>query len=164
MSTSLQAPPAPPLIQAKRVPVWLVFRDLLLTVIAWIAIIQSMRYGLHLLYDYLTPPTFELTHAKAPHILEIWDPLKGFVFDAACLVTWLAFWAFYGTTRFRTKPVPSQPAPLPITEHAHSLGVKPDDLSRWRTYRIAVVVFDADHQIAGVSRRDFASTVASATG
>ena len=82
MNTSLRVPPSPPLIQAKRVPIWLAIRDLVLTAIAWIAIIQSMRYGLYLLYDYFTPPAFELTHAKAPHILEIWDPLKGFVLDA----------------------------------------------------------------------------------
>ena len=164
MNSCLQVPPAPPLIQAKRVPPWLLFRDLLLTVVAWIAIIQSMRYGLYLLYDYLTPPMFEVTHAKVPRLLEMWTPLKGFVLDALVLVIWLAFWAFYGTRRFRTKPATPQPAPLPITEHANYLGVKPNELARWRTYCVAVVEFDVDNRIIAVSRRDLASTVATATG
>jgi poly-beta-1,6-N-acetyl-D-glucosamine biosynthesis protein PgaD len=162
MNTRLHAR-ATPLILSRQVPRWLIVRDLLLTVAAWLVIAQSMRYVFHLLYDYLSAPIFKLTHTKAPMLVEVWTPLKAFVLVAVFLVIWLAVWAFYGTTRLR-KARSSQPVPLPISEHANYLGLKPDELSRWRTYRIAVVAFDADNRIAGVSRRDLASTVATATG
>jgi poly-beta-1,6-N-acetyl-D-glucosamine biosynthesis protein PgaD len=161
MNTSLQARPAP-LIRAKRVPFWLLFRDLLLTAVAWIAIAQSMRQGLYLLYDYFSAPVFTLTRARAPDLLEIWNRLNGFVWASVCLVIWLAAWAFYGHTRLSAARVAPQPAPLPITEHAKYLGVKPDELARWKTYRIAVVVFDADNQVVSVSRHDHASAIGAA--
>jgi len=162
MNTRLH-PRATPLILSRQVPRWLIVRDLLLTVSAWLVIVQSMRYVFDLLYDYLSAPIFKLTRTRVPTLLEIWTPLKSFVLVAVFLVIWLAVWAFYGTTRLR-KARSSQPAPLPISEHANYLGLKPDELARWRTYRIAVVNFDADNRIAGVSRRDLASTVATATG
>ena len=160
----MKHPREAPLIYAKRVPRWTIARDISITVAAWICIAQFMPYTTYLVYDYLSAPIFKLTRTKPPTAHEVWDPIRGFVLVAAFMVVWIAFWAFYGARRFRRKPVPPQPAPLPISEHANYLGVKPDELARWRTYRIAVVVFDADNRIAGVSRRDFASTVASATG
>jgi len=156
--------PSTPLIQAKRVPPWLVVRDLALTVIAWLAIVQSMREGIYLLIDYVGPPMFELTHAKVPNALDLWAPLRGFVLVALSLVIWLVFWAVRGTRRIRKARVVSQPAPLSIREHARYLSLKEDDLARWRTYRIAVVSFDSDSRIADVSRQDLAPTVARATG
>ena len=154
---------APPLIHAKRVPPWIVLRDLVLTAIAWIVIVQSMRQGFYLLYDYFSPPMFELTRAKFPQFLDLWNPLKGFVLDAVLLVIWLSFWAFYGTRRFRTKPATSQPSPLPIGEHATYLGVKEADISVWKMYRIAVVHFNADNNIVSVSRQELPSAVRTAT-
>src|SRR5689334_13377842 len=111
MKADMQAPLAP-LIQAKRVPLWLVFRDFALTAIAWLAIAQSMRQGIYLLIDYVSPPVFELTHAKVPNVLDLWTPLRSFVLVAFCLVVWLLFWAVRGTRRIRTGQVVSQPAPL----------------------------------------------------
>ena len=160
MNTRLHAPP---LIQAKRVPPWIVFRDLVLTAIAWIVIVQSMRYGFYLLYDYFSPPMFELTRAKFPQFLDLWNPLKGFVLDAVLLVIWLAFWAFYGTRRFRTKLPTPQPSPLPISEHARYLAMKEADLAVWKTYRIAAVHFNADNKIVSVSRQEMPSAVRTAT-
>ena len=160
MSTHLHIPP---LLRAKRVPPWIVFRDLVLTAIAWIVILQSMRQGFYLLYDYFSPPAFELTRAKLPPFLEIWNPLKGFVLDAVLLVIWLAFWAFYGTRRFRTKPPTPQPSPLPISEHARYLGVDEADVAVWKTYRIAVVHFNANNKIVSISREETVSAVRTAT-
>ena len=162
MNASSELRPAPPLIEAKRVPLGLVFRDLLLTAVAWIAIIQSMRYGFFLIYDYLSRPIFELTHAKAPNLLELWSPLRAFVFIAFCLVIWLGFWAFYGTWRLRAQPLTPQPVPLHIREHANYLGVKEEELAQWRTYRIATIAFTRDNRLAGVSPLDFMATVAAA--
>ena len=162
MNTGLHARTTP-LILSRHIPRWLIVRDLLLTVAAWLVIAQSMRYVFHLLYDYLSAPMFKLTHTKAPTLVEVWTPLRAFVLVAVFLMIWLAVWAFYGNRRLR-KARSSQPAPLPINEHANYLGLKPDELERWRTYRIAVVTFDADNRIAEVSRRVLASTVATAAG
>ena len=164
MKSRLHAPPAPPLIQAKGVPPWLVVRDLVLTAIAWLAIIQSMRLGIYLLYDYFSPPIFEVTRAALPHFLEIWNPLKGFVLGAVCLVIWLAFWALYGTRRFRAKPPAPQPTPLSLKEHTHYFGVNEQELARWRSYRIAMVAFNTDHRVAGVSQLESAPAIAVASG
>ena len=160
MNTGLHAPP---LIHGRRVPPWIVFRDLMLTAIAWIVIVQSVRQGFYLLYDYFSPPMFEFTRAKMPHFLEIWNPLKGFVLDALLLIIWLAFWAIYGTRRFRTKPPTPQPSPLPLREHARYLEMKEADLAAWRRYRIAVVLFDNQNKIVDVSRQDLATKVATGT-
>ncbi|HWY68336.1 MAG TPA: PgaD family protein [Terriglobales bacterium] len=163
MNANVHVPPAPPLIQAKRLPAWLVFRDILLTVVAWIAIAQSMRYGLYLFYDYFSPPVFSLTHVKPVHVVDIWNPLSEFLLAAICLAAWLAFWAFRGTRRLRQKREAPQPIPLPTSEHAHYFGMKSEELALWKTYRIAIVTFNADNHIAGVLRRDLESTVATAS-
>jgi poly-beta-1,6-N-acetyl-D-glucosamine biosynthesis protein PgaD len=162
MNDILQVPPAP-LIRAKRVPPWLVARDVLLTAAAWLAIAQSMRHGLHLLYDYFSHPIFELSHAIPLDVLELWNLLKGFVLIAVCLVLWLAFWAFDGTKRLRAARRISQPAPLLINEHAKYVGVKEDELARWKAYRIATVAFDTHDRIARVSPQDPMSPVGTAT-
>jgi poly-beta-1,6-N-acetyl-D-glucosamine biosynthesis protein PgaD len=116
------------------------------------------------LYDYFTPPFFQLTHASAPHLLHIWNPLSIFLLIAACCVVWLGFWALVNTKRFKKAHVAAQPAALEISEHANHLGLNQEEIERWRTYRIAVVHFDADSRIANVSQYDVASAKAVATG
>ena len=160
---SLQAS-APPLIRVKRVPFWLVCRDLLLTAIAWIAIAQSVRQCFYLFYDYFTPPFFRLTHSSAPRLLHIWNPLRIFLLIAACCVAWLGFWALVNTKRFKKTHVAAQPAALEISEHANHLGLNQEEIERWRTYRIAVVHFDPDSRITDVSQYDLAFAKAAATG
>ena len=121
-----------------------------------------MQFGLHVLYDYFSHPLFELTHTKVPHVLEIWNPLRGFVFSALLLMAWLFFWAFHGSRRSRAKPLAQQPAPLRVSEHANHLGVKEEELAQWRTYRIAIVAFSEDNRLARVSQLDSIGTAAAA--
>lgn len=163
MNRSLQVSQSP-LIRVKRVPFWLWCRDLLLTAIAWIAIVQSMRQGIYLLYDYFAPPFFQFTHASAPRFVDIWNPLSLFLFIAAGFVLWLVFWAFVNTRRFRKVQAAAQPPPLEIGDHAKHLGLKQEEIEQWRTYRIAVVHFDSDSQISSVLRYDLASTKSETTG
>ena len=164
MSNALQVPAPPPLIRARRVPTWLLVRDLVLTAIAWLAILQSMRDGLYLLYDFVTPPRFEFTHARLPHWIEMWHPLSWFVLLAIWTIIWLVFWSFHGTRQFRTKPAVPQPAALTTSQHAALMGVKEEDLARWKSYRIAVVTFDSSKQITSVSRRDLESRLSAVSG
>lgn len=152
-----------PLIYAKNVPLWHVLRDLLLTVAAWLAIAQSMRNGFYLLYDYLSPPVFVLTHARVPNLFEMWNALRSFFFVAALLVVWLIFWALYGTKRSRTKQMPPQPRAVSLSEQAKYLGIRDEELVRRRAFRISVIAFNAENQIVDVSSQGIESAIGTAS-
>ena len=160
----MRNPREAPLIYAKRVPRWTIVRDIFVTVAAWICILHFMPYTTYLVYDYVSAPIFKLTRTSPPAWFDIWYSIRGFVLLSAFMVVWIAFWGFFGARRARTERPAPQPAPLSIAEHAEAMGVTEDELLRWKTYRISVVVFDNENKIADVLSQDLAATVAKAAG
>jgi hypothetical protein len=148
--TRPRPPVVPPIIRSP-VPVWILARDILLTIGAWLVIVFSLREALYLVYDYFRAPIFQLTTASAPDWVGIWQRLRGFILLACGLVSWIAFWAFDQRARLRATSSP-QPAPLDDGSLAASTGLTPADLPPWRSAKVQTVDLDLTRKI--LSRTD----------
>jgi hypothetical protein len=130
-----------PIIRS-RVPRWMLARDVLLTLGAWMIIAYFFHEGIARAYDYFSPPMFQLTRMSPPDWAYRWEKLRGFIAASAVLVLWIAFWAFDSRTRMRATSSP-QPAPLDAAEYARRVGLKVGDLEVWRTAKIQTADIDA---------------------
>ena len=135
----------PPIIRS-RVPPWMVARDVVLTIGAWLVIAYFFHEGFARAYDYFSPPMFVLTRMSPPDWAYRWEKLRGFVAAASGLVLWIAFWAFDSRTRLRAGSSP-QPAPLEAAAHARVVGLTAGDLELWRFARVQTVDIDATLQV-----------------
>ena len=143
---SLVRPPVEPPIIRSRVPPWMVARDVLLTLGAWLVIAYFFRHGIARVFDYFSPPMFEFTRTSPADWAYRWEKLRLFVAVAAGLVSWIAFWAFDSRARMRSNSSP-QPAPLEADAHARQFGLTAGDLEAFRSARIQTVDIDADQQV-----------------
>ncbi len=143
-------PVEPPIIRT-RIPAWMLVRDVLLTLGAWLLIGFLLRKGLYLAYDYFRAPIFELTTATAPDWAEIWGRLRGFVLLAAGLVAWITFWALDSRARLQATHSP-QPAPLPDANLAEHFGLSKAELADVRLAKVQTVDIDPARHV--IMRRD----------
>jgi hypothetical protein len=130
-----------PIIRS-RVPRWMLARDVILTLGAWLIIAYFFHEGLARAYDYFSPPMFQLTRTSPPDWAYRWEKLRGFIAASAVLVLWIAFWAFDSRTRLRASSSP-QPAPLEAGEHASRVGLSAEGLDLWRSAKVQTVDIDA---------------------
>jgi poly-beta-1,6-N-acetyl-D-glucosamine biosynthesis protein PgaD len=137
--------PWPPLITSANVPWFIRARDWFLTLLAWLALAWSLRLGVWLLWDYVSHPVFELTWMKTLDWGEAWERISPFVCMIVALVTWIIFWGVKRRAQLRRTFDPRRlTPPLPLEEHATSLGLDPREIERWRQWRIVTVNFDGD--------------------
>ena len=142
------AHPWPPLICNAKVPRVIRVRDWFLTLLAWLGLAYLLRLGLLLIWDYFSSPIFELTRMKRPDWGMVWDRLSPFVYMSLAVVAWIIAWGAKRRRQIRRAFDPRQlTPPLPLEEHATSLGLDPREIERWRQWRIVTVDF-AGHRIA----------------
>jgi poly-beta-1,6-N-acetyl-D-glucosamine biosynthesis protein PgaD len=139
-------PPVEPPIIRTRLPPWILVRDVVLTLGAWLLIGYFLREGLYLAYDYFRAPIFELTTATAPDWGEMWTRLRGFALLAAALVTWLAFWALDSRARLQATHSPQPPA-LSDRSHAARVGLSEGELAARRLPKVQTVDIDPAGQV-----------------
>jgi hypothetical protein len=139
-------PPVEPPIIRSRVPPWMVARDVILTLGAWLIIAYFFHEGIARAFDYFSPPMFELTRTSPPDWAYRWEKLRGFIAASAVLVLWIAFWAFDSRARMRATSSP-QPASLEADAHARRVGLSAGDLDLWRSARIQTVDIDTTLQV-----------------
>jgi hypothetical protein len=143
-------PPVEPPIIRSRVPPWMLGRDVILTLGAWMVNAYFFHEGIARAYDYFSPPMFELTRTSPPDWAYRWEKLRAFFAVAAGLVVWITFWAFDSRTRLRASSSP-QPAPLDVDAHARHVGLTAGDLDLWRSAKIQTVDIDTTLQV--ISRK-----------
>jgi hypothetical protein len=143
--TGTRPPVERPIIRS-RVPPWMLARDVILTLGAWLLIAYFFHEGIARAIDYFSPPMFELTKTSPPDWAYRWAKLRGFLAAAAGLVIWIAFWAFDSRTRLRASASP-QPAPLDAGEHASRVGLTAADLDLRQSAKIQTVDIDATLQV-----------------
>jgi poly-beta-1,6-N-acetyl-D-glucosamine biosynthesis protein PgaD len=143
--------PWPPLIRSTRVPWFIRARDWSLTLLAWIALAFSLRLGVMFLWDYFSYPIFELTRMKGTDWQGALQRLSPFLYMILAVVGWIVAWGVGRRAQLRQTFDRRVTPPLPLEEHAASLGLDPREIERWRQWRVVTVRFDG-HRIATAQR------------
>jgi len=134
----------PPIINSDRISIWIRIRDILLTVGAWLIILATFHNLLWLIFDYLSDPIFELSHATGPQWQQIWQKVSRFFYIALGLVAWICFLAIIRRKIINaTKYIKTFPSSVEINELEAELGASPIDIERWHKLR-SVQVFVND--------------------
>jgi poly-beta-1,6-N-acetyl-D-glucosamine biosynthesis protein PgaD len=141
----------PPLIRSAQVPWFIRARDWSLTLLAWMALAFSLRLGALFLWDYFSHPVFELTHMSAAHWDAAWERLTPFLFMILAVVIWIVAWGVGRRAQLRQTFDRRIVPPLPLEEHAASLGLDPREIEEWRQCRIVTVEFDGNRIAAARS-------------
>jgi poly-beta-1,6-N-acetyl-D-glucosamine biosynthesis protein PgaD len=134
----------PPLIRSAQVPWFIRARDWFLTLLAWIALAFSLRLGLLFLWDYFSYPIFELTRMKAPDWNGALERLSPFLYMILGVVLWIVAWGVGRRAQLRRTFDRRVTPPLSLEEHATSLGLDPQEIERWRQWRVVTVHFEGN--------------------
>jgi poly-beta-1,6-N-acetyl-D-glucosamine biosynthesis protein PgaD len=134
--------PWPPIITDVRLPRYIIWRDRLLTIAAWLLLLT------------LASDLFVIVIARA---LELsgrsqtgpgaqwpiwWERLRPFAMVIALMAVWLVLWGLMSLRRVRIYRRMRLPASLTLAEEAAHAGCTEADLTAWRGLRIAVAHLD----------------------
>ena len=148
MKPPIPISPWPPVIESGKVPWFVRLRDIILTLLAWLALAHLLRQGLYLVWDYFSHPMFELTRTAPPDWPKILEFMWPFLTLILALVLWLTFW---GWTRrqYLCRTLDSRlPSALPLSEHATHFGHDAQTVEAWRLHRVVVVHVEAGNRIS----------------
>lgn len=146
---SLSSQRWPPIITGVRLPVLVIVRDVLLTLMAWCALGWLLRGPIYVAYDYLRHPIFELTTAQPLDVGLLLRRLRYFWMSSALLIVWLSLWAVIERRRLRAAMQSPQPPSLTIPEQAAQFGLAESAVQAARKFRITNVQFQENDAIAG---------------
>jgi len=132
----------PPIITDVRLPRYIIWRDRLLTIAAWLLLVALASDLLHL----VVARALELSGrsqtgpgAQWPILL---DRLRPFLEVIALMAVWLTLWGLISLRRIRIYRQMHLSASLTLAEEAAHAGCTEADLMAWRGLRIAVVDLD----------------------
>ena len=138
----------PPLIESRHsLPRWFLFRDVVLTLLAWAALAYLLRDAIAVGVDYLRFPLFELNITAPLDMALVWKRLRPYAEIIAMFLLWLLICAAIlrrNASWFRLR---RQPPALPLAQHAALLGLDASAVAHWQQQRIQVVYFNDDGQI-----------------
>ncbi|MEN9543997.1 MAG: hypothetical protein RLZZ598_830 [Pseudomonadota bacterium] len=140
----------PPLVGADHLPAWVRWRDVLLTLLAWLALLALLHHALDRLVDYFTEPYFEFTRFEAPDWQRFALKLRPFLISAGLLIGWMLLWALRRHRYLLTRGAQPAPTPLALTDHAAYWGLDAAEVATWRGLRLGVVGFNEQQRLSGV--------------
>jgi poly-beta-1,6-N-acetyl-D-glucosamine biosynthesis protein PgaD len=140
--------PWPPVLEGQRLP-WLIrLRDLVLTGMAWWALLWLLRDWLDLLSTQvlggLLPPGWEKGKVDLPLLM---SRLRFFLLIAAVIIGWLLLRALRDLNRIRAAGLVPQPPPLPLEEQAQRFDLNPETAAEARRHKVMNVWFRDDGTI-----------------
>lgn len=122
-------------------PRWILVRDFLLTVAAWVLLVFLLRDAIYLTFDYFGPAVFQGSVAEPPQIGLLWDRLTPFIVLSAGLVFLLCVWALVNRGRLLPRSFPTPPPELTLAEHAAKMGIEEKRVRHARHFKITRVSF-----------------------
>jgi len=135
--------PWPPLnTQAKRSRVVL-WRDRLLTVLAWLALGYLARDVGRFALDEVRELLGYDRGAPPADLAVMWNRVAPYLVVVVILAEWLALWALTTLHRERRAQTRPQPAALTLAEAAARAGTTEQELQMWRSLQLAVAHVDA---------------------
>jgi poly-beta-1,6-N-acetyl-D-glucosamine biosynthesis protein PgaD len=142
----------PPLIESHHsLPGWFLFRDVVLTLLAWAVLAYLLLDAIAVGVDYLQSPRLGLDTTKLPDMGLVWQRLRPYAEIIAVFLLWLLICAAIlrrNASWFRLKRAP---AVLPLAQHAALLGLDASAVAHWQQQRIQVVYFTEDGQISSAT-------------
>ena len=148
----LLAPPThwPPRIPRTQASWWKRLRDLVLTLLAWLAYLWILREPVIACIGWLSPTL----GARLEQVIEVAFTLNLWPYPwiAAGLVTWIALWGVRHRRRLQQQASGDHdvPALLPEAQFA-TAGVPGSELSVWRGARCLHVQYDTEGRITGAT-------------
>jgi len=143
--------PWPPMIGTAHQPAWIRVRDVLLTVLAWLALGWMLATPLALAWDFFfVGPVFAFSRHEAVDWRGKWLLLRPFATAAALLVVWILFWALLHTRALAARSAQPAPVPLAVADHAARWDLEPQDVQTWRAPKVALARFNGAQQLCGV--------------
>jgi hypothetical protein len=131
--------PWPPLITAAAQPRWMVWRDRLLTLGAWLLLALLCRNALITISGEVMQSLGLAENVPAPDFHEHMRRMQPYWVAVGLLLLWVGTWAMVWVLRRRlTRPAP-MPEPLDPPSEAARHGADPAALLAWRDMRIAIV-------------------------
>ena len=139
----------PPLIESHHsLPGWFLFRDVVLTLLAWAALAYLLRDAIAVGVDYLRFPLFELNTTVPLDMALVWTRLRPYAEIIAMVLVWLLICAAILRRNASSFRLRRQPPALPLAQHATLLGLDASDVAHWQQQRIQVVYFTENGQIS----------------
>lgn len=143
--------PWPPMIGTAHQPAWIRVRDVLLTLLAWVALGWMLATPLALAWDFLfIEPVFTLTRHDPIDWHAKWQLLRPFVAAAGMLVVWVLVWALLRTRPLAARTAQPPPAPLPLADHAARWRLEAQAVATWHAPKVALARFDNAQQLRAV--------------
>ena len=140
--TLLQSVRWPPIITDVTLPRYIVWRDRLMTLAAWVLLLVLVSDLFRLV---AAGPLEMLGHPQSGHGEKWtvwWERLRPFVQVILLMAAWLFLWGLISLRRVRIYRQMRVPAPLTLAEEAAHAGCTEADLLAWRDLRIAVAHLD----------------------
>jgi poly-beta-1,6-N-acetyl-D-glucosamine biosynthesis protein PgaD len=132
-------------------PAWIGVRDVLLTVLAWLALGWMLATPLALAWDFFfVNPVFALSRHEPVDWRGKWLLLRPFAIAAALLVVWILFWALLRARALGARIAQPPPTSLALADHAARWGLEPQAVQTWRAHKVALARFDDAQQICAV--------------
>lgn len=126
-------------------------RDVLLTLLAWLALGWMMAAPLALAWDFFfIDPVFALSRHEPVDWRAKWQLLRPFAIAAALLVVWILFWALLRARALAARSAQPPPAPLALADHAARWGLEPQAVQTWRAPQVTLARFNDAQQLCAV--------------
>jgi poly-beta-1,6-N-acetyl-D-glucosamine biosynthesis protein PgaD len=143
--------PWPPMIGTAHQPAWIRVRDVLLTVLAWLALGWMLATPLALAWDFFfVGPVFAFSRHEPVDWRGKWLLLRPFAIAAALLVVWILFWALLRTRALAARSAQPAPASLALADHAARWALEPQAVQTWRAPKVALARFDDAQRLVAV--------------
>jgi hypothetical protein len=132
----------PPIITDVELPRYIVWRDRLLTTVAWLLLLALAGDLFLLIIDHALEPLGRPKTGPDAQLAFWWQRLQPFMAVIALMTAWLILWGLMSLRRIRIYPRMRLPSSLTLAEEAAHAGCTEADLAAWRGLRIAVAHLD----------------------
>ena len=137
----------PPLLADAKLPRYVFWRDVLLTVGAWLLLYWLTRRGLMAIWLGLSDVSGHPRPGSEADWTVWWARLRFYMVAVSLLAIWLAIWGRVSRRRIRRYHSMPTLVPLSLAEEAVRAACSEADLSVWRDLKSAVVHFDTSDRM-----------------
>jgi poly-beta-1,6-N-acetyl-D-glucosamine biosynthesis protein PgaD len=137
----------PPLLADAKLPRHVVWRDILLTIGAWLLLYWLVWRGIMLISDDLTGVSGAPLHGSEADWTVWWVRLRFYAVAVGLLAIWLAIWGMVSRRRIRRYHSLPNVVPLSLAEEAAGAGCSEAELRAWRELKSVVVHFDSSNRV-----------------